>query len=196
MTDAWRELAEKSGRVAVMSREITEAELTAETVRQWDILAPMLNPLLTGSEQLGLDYGCGAGRFTAAIAALCGGLTIGYDPCREMLALAPKREHVRYTARLPLGFEFDLIFTAMVLGDPNVEPDYIAGEIAGLLAPNGLLIVLDHMPDEAPKGRWWQFRAASFYRDLFARHGIGLSPIGRLMQLQNEVTVLAGHRTA
>jgi SAM-dependent methyltransferase len=192
MSDTWRSLARLYGRRSVMDLTITEDAMDAETERQWTILAPMLRPLLNGSERLALDYGCGAGRFTGRLADLTAEFAIGYDPCKDLLYLAPPHRAVNYTAQLPLGMEFDLIFAAMVLGDPNADPAAMASEIASLLAPDGLLVVLDHMPDEPPAGRWWQFHSVPWFRDLFASAGIPLDEIGSLTQLSNPVTVLAG----
>ncbi len=83
----------------------------------------------------------------------------------------------------------------MVLGDPGQDIFETARTIVSLLAPGGLLIVLEHcVTNPAPyAGRWWRFRNAEEYRALFAAN-VRLNIVGSLMQLENTVTVLAGRR--
>jgi hypothetical protein len=87
------------------------------------------------------------------------------------------------------GARPDVIFLAMVLGDPGVD---IERTVAGL-APGGIFIVIEHM-DVAQEGRWWRMRPQTDYEALFARHGVALAMIGRDRQLDVPITVLAGRR--
>ncbi len=193
----WDDLAAQHGARAVMDLGISDAELDAETARQWPLIEAMLRPLLNGSEQLALDFGCGVGRFTPRLADLTSGAVIGYDPCKRFIAMAPLRAHptVHYTAQMPHGYDFDLVFVAMVLGDPGQDIFETARTITSLLAPGGLLIVLEHcVTNPAPyAGRWWRFRNAEEYRRLFFPQA-PLDIIGSIMQLSNPVTILAGRK--
>lgn len=195
MNDVWSDLARKHGARCVMSLAIDDATLDAETARQIDIIFPLIKPLLRGDELLALDYGCGAGRFTGALQCTVGCGTLGYDPCAELIAIAPEHHEVDYLTGLGNVIpQVDVVFAAMVLGEPNIDPEKIAENIAALLAPGGLLVILDHMPIRPPGARWWQYRPAIFYVDLFARRGIALTRIGEVDQLENKVTILAGRR--
>lgn len=181
-----------------MDLRITDADLDAETARQWPLIEAMIRPLLNGSEQLSLDFGCGAGRFTPRLADLTGGMAIGFDPCKQFINTAAIAPHprVRYTARVPYGLDFDCLLVAMVLGDPSLDMAETAATISSLLAPGGLLVLLEHMPDNpaAYTDRWWQFHPAIIYTDLFALYGIALDNIGSVMQLAETVTILAGRK--
>ena len=196
----WTSLARTHGRRCVMSLDIDEATLDAVTARQCEVIFPLIKPLLEPRPSLiALDYGCGAGRFTRALQKATDGFVVGYDPCKELLlandwwsneiGLAETWDHFVVNEVGP----YDLIFTAMVLGDPNVDPAAIADDITSILDPNGLLVLLEHMP-ETPKQAWWRFRPESFYRDLFSARGIFLDKLGTVEQLQNPVTVMAGRR--
>ncbi len=194
----WDDLAAQHGAHAVMDLRITDAELDAATAHQWPLIEAALRPLLNGSEQLSLDFGCGTGRFSPRLADLTGGAVIGYDPCKRFIDMAPLRPHraVRYTAQMPHGYDFDLVFCAMVLGDPNVDLGAVARTITSVLAPGGLLVLLEHCPDDVATyaGRWWQFRNADAYTGLFMMLDVRLDIIGSVMQLNNNVTILAGRK--
>ena len=66
--------------------------------------------------------------------------------------------------------------------------------LADLLAPGGLLVLLDHMPDEPPKGRWWSFLPVRHYTSLCSRHGIALQKVGEVDQAGNRVAICVGRR--
>ena len=83
---------------------------------------------------------------------------VAYDPCVEFLAEAPDHPYVVYAAddrAYLLAQPFDIVFVAMVLGSPEGGQETTMARLADLLAPGGLLVLLDHMPDEPPAGRWW-----------------------------------------
>lgn len=198
--DPWPNLARQHGRKAVMSLTIDNATLDAETERQTAIIFPLIRAELRGDEQTALDYGCGAGRFTRHLDKLVSGRTIGFDPCPELIeARGEQPPNVQFVTGDPARFfawserpAFDLAFTAMVLGDPGVGAAATATALAAMLAPDGLLVVIDHMSEVDSAERWWRFRPVAFYRELFSAHGVALREIGRVMQLDHEVTILAG----
>ena len=205
MTNPWPSLAAQAGRRCVMSMTIDDATLDTETARQCTEIFPLLRPLLTGNERLVLDYGCGAGRFTLPLAQACGCMAIGYDPCVELVNEAPKHDMVRYvTGAGPAEFlagvhqahwQFDVAFAAMVLGHPGMDTPKMAEDLVSVLAPGGLMVVIDHMPDVPPPGKWWRYMPIFYYVDVFADYGVEMKRTGSTMQLANEVTVLCGRRS-
>ena len=201
MTDPWRILARRYGRKSVMALDIDDATLDAETERQAAIIFPLIRAALRGDEKTAIDYGCGAGRFTRHLDKLVSGTTYGYDPCAELIdARGEQPPSIQWITGDPdrlFAWDHppcDIVFTAMVLGEPNIDIEATAADLVSRLAPYGLLVVLDHMPDTEPLGRWWRFRPKSFYFDLFARNGVTMREIGRVQQLDNEVTILARQR--
>jgi trans-aconitate methyltransferase len=201
VTDPWTDLARQHGPKAVMSLSIDEATLAAETAREAAIIFPMIREHLDETPTCGIDYGCGAGRFTPYLADLCAFGAVGYDPCSELLAHAPEPpENVSWrSCPPPVLFathreKFDLVFTAMVLGDPNMDFFATAEGLIQIMKPGATLAVLDHMPDAPPEGRWWRYRNKQFYIQAFATFGIELRHVGSLMQLENGVDVLIGRK--
>lgn len=204
MTNPWTDLAQTHGRKSVMSLAIDDATLDAETERQAAEIFPLIRGELRGDEEWALDYGCGYGRFTPYLADLIGGHgTLGYDPCADLLRLFDENgaTYGFVTSPADVAFDylrhrgpFDLIFTAMVLGDPNLDLEQTAVGLASILAPTGLLVVLDHMPEVEPSGRWWRFRPEREYASLFDRCGVKLRKIGMVRQLSEDVTILAGRK--
>ncbi len=201
MPDDWTNLANQYGRKSVMSLAIDDATLDRETQRQIPILFGMIADQLHGHERSGLDYGCGAGRWTHALAKTIQGRVTGFDPCTELVAMARGEIDTDYVSGSPDAFfgecrhnepHFDVVLAAQVLGAPGMDVEATARGLVGVLAPGGLLVVVDHMVDEPQPQRWWRFRSRDYYESLFSRHGIELREIGRLMQLENEITMLAG----
>lgn len=196
MTDTWTNLTRTHGRKSVMSLNIDDATLDAETERQAAEIFPLIRSHLRGDERTALDFGCGYGRFVPHLARLTDDMRVAaYDPCGEMLDLIYWGAGVATNDWPTIASEsYDLIFAAMVLGDPDLNLEKTAVSMASVLAPDGLLVVLDHMPNTEPTGRWWRFRPDHTYIDLFARHGVILQKIGAARQLDNPVTILAGRR--
>lgn len=187
MTPTWSRLARDVGRKSVMSPTISDAELDAETARQTPIILDAIRPHIKPSDGFALDYGCGYGRFTAAIASLTKE-GWGYDPCE---ALLPKAKGFYSSVE---GW-FSPLFVFCVLGNRELDTSATADHIVSLLAPNGLLIIGDHMPAQPNPARWWLFRPMSFYQSLFRLRGVELAKIGSVMQLEDEITILAGRRS-
>lgn len=193
----WGNLARTYGRRAVMSPDISEDELEAETTRQIEALTPMLRPLFYGIERSALDFGCGSARMLPLLLRLAptAWRFTCYEPCGEMLALAPANADRRivYSFDLP-SRPHDVVFAFIVLGDPGLDPERTAIQITRLLAPDGLLILADHMPSVPPVGAWWRFRPQSYYIRLFAALGVSLELIGTDRQLDKPITILAGRK--
>lgn len=205
MTDPWTTLASKHGRKVVMSLAISDAQLDAETTRQANVIFPVIRSMLTGNEATALDYGCGAGRFTPHLHEMIGGdeqkaFTMGYDPCSELVSAAPRgRGNIAWSwGNVDSFFPtyrnlFNVVFVAMVLGDPNLDMETTVPGLVDILSPGGLLVVVDHMVRRTT-GHWWKFRDESFYVDLFAQRGVALKQIVEDRQLGNPITLLAGRK--
>ena len=205
MTDVWSRLANAHGAAACVSTAMTEAQIAEMTAQQWKTIGPLIvaereaeRPVRTVYADA-LDYGCGAGRFTGYLTHVAH-RTMGYDPCREMIDLRPPitRPDLWYTSDrdylLGRHRPFDLVFVAMVLGSPEGGQETTMARLADLLAPRGLLVLLDHMPDEPPAGRWWRFRPFLEYFQLSSRHGIALQKVGEVDQAGNRVAICVGRR--
>ena len=198
MTQTWTKLATTHGARAAVSLTMTDEELDAMTAHQSALLVDKLRPLLNGDEHRALDYGCGAARLTPMLHDLLlhpDPLIWGYDPCREMLHLSrsdPQRPLILTTTPPFHIGTFDVVFMAQVLGDPECRVGAVIGEALSLLAPGGLFVVYDHMPDYPPPGRWWRFRSKFFYQGLLKSYDLGMDFITTMPQGENEVTVLAG----
>lgn len=204
----WNQLAGSHGRRAVMSLEIDEATLDAETARQIEVIMPIVERLGGAIGSRVLDFGAGACRFTEALGQATCGLVTAYDPCSALLQSASTHgwptPHCRVSApprtffRIEQAFpkKFDLIFVFCVLGSPGLDLDATAAGLASILDVNRVLILADIMPDEPGPARWWRRRSAAEYVAAFAPHGIALAVEGRDHQLEDPITILAGRKAA
>ena len=194
LTWYWGKIIREHGQRGVVSVSITDEELAQETQRQAAAVFPLIEPLLRG-EITALDYGCGAGRFTHYLAVATNCLTTGYDHCADFTQFWTESQEVDFTsdrAALVDG-SYEVVFVWGVLGDPHLNPEAVAADIALLAAPNALIVLTDHMSVDG-KERWWQFRSEESYRDLFERNDIQLRLLGRDKQLENPVSILAGRK--
>ena len=198
MIPTWTRLALEHGAKSAVSTTMSDEELDAMTRHQCALLMDHLRPLLHGDEHRALDYGCGAGRLTHFLHDLLlhpEPLVWGYDPCAEMLRLAreiPDKPLILTTVPPHHIGGFDVLLMAMVLGDPEVRMGAVIGEALSLLAPGGLFVLLEHMPDYPPPGRWWRFRSRQFYQGVFRSYDMPMEFVTTMAQGENEVTVLAG----
>lgn len=150
-----------------------------------DYLAARGLPRQRGSA---LDFGCGAGRLTQALAGHFGSVT-GVDIAPPMIDLARKHnrhgERCRYVwnGRPDLAVlgesRFDLIYSNLTLQHmrPSLSRGYI-GEMVRLLAPGGALLFQLPSVRRAGAGRaraladfgyrhfWWLFRRPQAYQEM------------------------------
>lgn len=205
MSETWDYLARSLGRRSVMSPVIDDAGLDAETERQIPILLAMLRDQLDGTERVALDYGAGYGRFSDTLATAIGGRVMAFDPCAALVESAQGSVRVDFVSTSPEAFFaetrangtlFDVVFAAQVLGDPALDLEQTVADLVSVLAPGGLMAVMDHMPVTIPRGRWWRFRPADDYRNAFAAHDITMTWVGDMKQLEETVSMLAGRRPA
>lgn len=197
MTDVWSRLASAHGAAACVAVGLTPSQIAALTADQARVIFPLVRRHMIGHERRAVDFGCGAGRFSGHLADGTGCSVVAYDPCVEFLAEAPDHPYVVYAAddrAYLLAQPFDIVFVAMVLGSPEGSQETTMARLADLLAPRGLLVLLDHMPDEPPKGRWWSFLPVRHYTSLCSRHGIALQKVGEVDQAGNRVAICVGRR--
>lgn len=194
MTAPWTDLARNHGRKSVVSLSISDAALDGETSRQIAAVFPMFAPLLTG-EVTALDYGCGAGRFTHALAQATDAITTGYDPCAEFAEHWKHTETAEFTADRSalVDGSYEIVMAWVVLCIPDLDQEQAAADIASLLTPGGLFVLVDHMTPDGVN-RWARFLPAVYYQDLFARNGITLQVLGHDKQMDNHITVMAGRK--
>ena len=197
MTQVWSNLVTTHGRKSVMNLDITEEQLDAETERQAQIIFPLLRNYMKGHEKWALDFGCGYGRFSGYLADMLDVYVSAYDPCQELINVADPHPNVLYYGPDARSWDkgtYDMIFAAMVMGDPHSDPEDMARKLVPLLDRRGLMVVIDHMPETQPLNKWWQWRPVKFYEDLFFKNGVALLKVGSVMQLENEVSIMVGRR--
>jgi SAM-dependent methyltransferase len=172
------------------------SDYDAVTETQRAALLPRLRAELTGAERLAVDFGCGPARFTADLAAAIGGRAVGVDVTRELLSLAPRHaavDYVRYAGgRLPLRDGCaDAVWCCHVLGGivDARELERAAAELLRVLAPGGLLFLVENTSD-LPDAPHWRFRSVAAYCALFAP--ARLRHRGGYLDMGETCSVLAG----
>lgn len=183
----------RSGRVAVVNPNITEADLDAITADQVAAWRPIVLDRIEDKDLACVDYGCGPGRFEPELAKLFAEV-VGYDPCAGFLDLAPRLPNVAYTTTLPRR-GFDAVFVWAIFGGlegPELEAAF--NDIAGLLRADGLLFFAEHTPERPPGATAWHFRPADEYVEPFRARGIPLERVGSCRQYQHEIMFYAGRK--
>ena len=172
-------------------------QIEAVTERQLAILIPQLRSQLNGHERVVLDFGCGTGRFSGALAEATGGRVIAADPVQQLLDLAPKHRGVEYhliTDTLPLeDHSIDVVWICLVLGaivDRNVLLRAVS-EIDRVLAPEGLLFLVENTADKKSL-RHFHFRSEEDYAALFP--SVDLRPVSAYEDAGERISVLAGRK--
>jgi len=198
-TAYWQERVRQHGRRAVLNLAHDDSEYDKVTERQRRILLPLFTSMLIGTERTLLDFGCGPGRFTAALARAIGGVAVGVDISPELLAMTPASENVSYRliteGSLPKDhFRFDAIWVCLVLGGiPDAKIESAAADINDALNPGGLLFLVENTSSK-PDGTYWFFRSQDRYRALFPT--VYLQPLTSYWDAGEEISVLAGRKLA
>jgi SAM-dependent methyltransferase len=196
----WELRTRRLGARAVFDQRHTDAEMAAVTERQRSVLLPLLKQQLDGSERVALDYGCGTGRFTADIANCIHGLAVGVDPVNRLLDYAPPAENTEFSrlpddGAIPLADgATDLIWICAVLGGiADDDLPRVVHELLRVLAPRGLLFVVENTGGRPAAGKHWQSRPVETYQHMFA-DAVLLRPIGEYDGLNGRISVFAGRR--
>lgn len=142
-----------------------------------------------------LDAGCGLGGTMIALAvaldARCTGVTVSGDQARTANAAASQRgldDRIRAlvgTYDEPPGGPFDIVVAIESLAH-SVDPARSVSALARVLAPGGVLVVVDDMPDAAAAGaaeldtfkRGWAcpvLWSADAFTEAFTREGLTLT---------------------
>jgi len=194
----WQERARKHGVRAVLNIRHTPEEVEAETRRQREILFPLLAAELRPDDCLLLDFGCGPGRFTPALAETTGGRVVGVDPIQHLLDLAPPHPRVEYRrmqqGAIPLpDASVDVVWICLVL---TAIPDAAVlratvDEVERVLRPGGLLFLVEnvHRRKNPPHLR---FRPEEEYLGMFP--AVPLRRVGEYVDLEERISVMAARK--
>lgn len=195
----WRDRAQHLGKLAVgdLGRiDRFDDDDKAEKTR----LLPFLRTLLRGDEARALDFGCGFGRMTHELAHLVSTEAVGADMTPELLEIAererrdPKVRFVSSAGSLPFpdGY-FDLIWVSYVfihiLGD---DKEKVARELTRVLAPGGLLFIVEGVTVWRTGSPHCEFRPFGWYQRAFpflsavTRHDLAPATVESLALLERE----------
>lgn len=199
LTEYWQARARRYGRRSVLNLEHPDDEYDAVTLRQQQILFPLLLQELRGYERNLLDFGCGPGRFTVGLAELIDGRAVGVDIVPELLHIAPASPRVEYRVMeaggaLPVeDASFDIVWSCLVLGGiPEGELQRALTEIDRVLRPGGLFFFAEGTAQQAGSAHWF-FRDEARYRDI-ARF-CAPRVIGRYEDVGEAITVFCGRKS-
>ena len=201
----WSERARNFGRRSVYNLSIRDEEFDEITQFQENELFPLLSARLFSPPKNVLDYGCGAGRFTASLRALTKSESaLGFDPCPELITMAvastvdPQTSFLTSTPREffdGLRLQFDLVWIATVLGGiADSEINKLADDITLALRPGGLLFFAENTAPEDPNNSFWRSRPEAWYEKLFNTRGVEVAGIGLYESCGSEVSVFAGRK--
>lgn len=194
----WEWRARKFGRRAVLDLGLPGIEIESFTSQQKQFLFPLLSERLTGTERVVLDFGCGPGRFTPLLADLTGGRSIGVDPIRRLLNLAPNHPRVEYRTlrrgQIPLPEEsVDLVWICLVLGGiPTPDLPVTAEEIRRVMKAGGLLFLIENTDDTVGSPHWTP-RPVQDYQALFSF--LELEHLADNHDLGQRLSVMAGRKS-
>jgi ubiquinone/menaquinone biosynthesis C-methylase UbiE len=159
---AWHTRVEKMGvdRAIFHKKHKTPAQLAWITRVQQEAIWPHLVAALDGTEQRALDFGCGMGRWTPALADLVG-YALGVDPTPELLTYAETHrpvggsgvlEYAPYVrGRIPADDQwFDVLWVCMVLSTVLDDAMFhtTLEELRRVLRPGALIVLTDNTSRE------------------------------------------------
>ncbi|MCK6544754.1 class I SAM-dependent methyltransferase [Myxococcota bacterium] len=196
----WRNRAQHYGKLAV--GDIARLpEFDAETVADKRDLLGLLKQQLRGDEARTLDFGCGFGRFTHALAEVSGTDVVGVDLTPELLAIAerektsPKVTFARATDPLPFPDEsFDVVWVSYVfIHILGAQKDRTARELGRVLKKGGLLFLTEGVTtwrtgsahcEFAPMG--WYLQAFPFPLTTYTRHDLKAVSVEDVARMEPE----------
>lgn len=193
----WERRARKHGARSVLNLHHGEEEIETVTRRQLEILLPLLRSQLRGDERVALDFGCGTGRFSGALADTISGSILAVDPVEHLLHLAPPHPQVAYRRMdrvIPMETaRADLVWICLVLGtivDARVL-QAAGAEIERVLRPGGLLFLVENTAAK-PDISHFRFRSEQEYIDMWP--AIAMRPIGHYEDAGERISVVAGRK--
>jgi SAM-dependent methyltransferase len=196
----WRKRVQAYGVRSVLNLTHSDSEYEQVTSMQERELFPVLRSFLNGSEQVGLDFGAGSGRFSVQLAELINGRILAVDPMERLLESAPKHPNVEYLVldknKIPLErTSVDLVWVCLVLGGIHERalPGWIR-EITRVLRPGGLAFITESTSDK-PSGVYWNFRSIDAYVRLFAEvAGMSLVHVHDYIDANERISTMAGRK--
>lgn len=192
----WQRRAARRGPRAVVSLAHARTEIEALTAQQQAMLFPLLRAELLGHERDVLDFGCGTGRFTAALAELVGGRAVGVDPIQSLIDFAPAHPAVEYRVmhdgRIPANdASFDIVWICLVLMGITDRGalEKTLSEIRRVLRPRGMLFLIENTStrEDLPH---LTYRSVEDYRRLIPF--VPLREVGEYEDAGERISVLAG----
>jgi ubiquinone/menaquinone biosynthesis C-methylase UbiE len=193
----WEKRANDYGRRSVLHMGHAESEYDDVTRMQEREIFPHLRTQLNGTERTVLDFGCGPGRFTVQLAEAIRGKAIGVDPIIKLLELAPQHPHVEYRVLkenvIPVADNsVDVVWTCLVLGGINGHTlDQAISELGRVLAPGGLLFVVENTSNKADQDTW-KFRSVFEYTRKLPF--VALVHLHDYVDLGETISIMAGRR--
>lgn len=193
----WEDRAKKYGKCSVINIEYCEEKYDSITKMQKDILFPLLKEQLQGYEKLILDFGCGPGRFTGDLADLIHGHTLGVEPVKKMIDLAPRGENVEYILidnNIAVKDEsIDIVWICLVLGGikDELELKNSVKEIKRILKKNGLIFLVENTSEKKDKN-YWKYRSVKMYQTLF--YFADLKHLSDYLDKGERISVMAGRK--
>jgi 2-polyprenyl-3-methyl-5-hydroxy-6-metoxy-1,4-benzoquinol methylase len=143
--DGWNAAAEQDAMGNILTRGLPWDTSEFFQTGRAEINAALehLSGFLSYRRELALDFGCGIGRVTQALAehyARVVGVDIAPSMVRQARAHNQHPDRVHYQERLPQG-SFDLIYTILVLQHmPQPVAHHYISEFIGLLHPDGVAV--------------------------------------------------------
>lgn len=193
----WKFRAREFGRRSVLNLSHASEEYDAVTTAQRNEIFPILSKHLRGDEKICLDFGCGSGRFTGALAKLIEGKCIGVDPIRELLQMAPKSADVEYRlmrhGKIPVSDEsVDMTWCCLVLGGiHNSLLQNTVKEMERVLKMDGLLILVENTSKKM-SGEYWMFRSEEYYGSLIP--SVRLRSVHQYEDCSETISIMIGRK--
>ncbi|MDA0991558.1 MAG: class I SAM-dependent methyltransferase [Verrucomicrobia bacterium] len=194
----WEKRAKLFGAKSVHNLGNTDEEAAEIETMQRQVLFDTLQPLLRGHEQVGVDFGCGAGRFTPDLARTIQGRAIGVDPIKRLLKMAPASPNVEFRliedGKLPLETDsVDVMWAHSVLCILPDDESLSASvrEMDRVVKPDGLFYIAENTSDRPDKAQM-RFRSVETYQKFFAF--VELAHIKDFYDRDERFSILAGRR--
>lgn len=193
----WDANAAELGAYSVIDGRHAPGDYEYVTERTKEIIYPLFQKQLNGSEQKLLDFGCGPGRFTSDLAEIIEGKAIGVDVTKRLIEIAKPHPRVNFLYSKNIFEEtlinsFDAIFICCVLGGiANKELPEIADKLMKVLDRKGLLFIIESTGSVPVKDTWRIFTTREIV-DLFPE--VDLKVIGVFEDAYQERTVFCGRK--